>query len=111
MSFFHIALGASILFGVAGQILLKSGASGDTLVAQLLAPHSILGLALYFISALCYMYALRSVPVSIAFPSVSLSYVLVAGAAYWLYDEPLGWSKLAGIGMICAGVYLVARQA
>jgi drug/metabolite transporter (DMT)-like permease len=111
MSLFYVALAVSILFGAVGQILLKSGASGDTFVAQFLAPHSIIGLALYFTSALFYMYALRNLPVSIAFPSVSLSYILVAGAAYWLYDEPLGWSKLAGITLICAGVYLVARQA
>jgi small multidrug resistance pump len=111
MRLFYFALAAAILFGVGAQTLLKSGAGGNTLLAQILAPQSIIGLALYAVAAICYMYALRQIPVSVAFPSVSLSYVLVAGAAYWFFDEPLGWSKLAGVALICAGVLLVARQA
>jgi small multidrug resistance pump len=111
MTLFYLALAVAILFGVVAQILLKSGADGYTLLAQLLAPQSVIGLALYAVAAICYMYALRKIPVSVAFPSGSLSYVLVAGAAYWLFDEPLGCSKLAGVALICAGVFLVARQA
>ena len=93
-----------------GQLLLKEGAASNSLLAQLAAPQSILGLLFYFAAALCYMFALRKLPVSIAFPSVSLSYVLVVGAAYWLQDEPLGWAKLAGVMLICGGVFLLARQ-
>jgi small multidrug resistance pump len=110
MSLFYLALTASILLGVVGQTLLKSGASGDTFLSQLLAPQSIIGLFLYGVAGIGYMYALRKIPVSVAFPSVSLSYVLVVGAAYWFLDEPLGWSKLTGVGLICAGVLLVAQQ-
>jgi small multidrug resistance pump len=111
MSLYYFALAAAILFGVWAQTLLKSGANGNTFLAQISAPQSIVGLALYAVAAIGYMYALRKIPVSVAFPSVSLSYVLVAGAAYWFLDEPLGWSKLAGIALICAGVLLVVRQA
>ena len=84
MNLFYFALAVAILFGVYAQILLKEGASGNTLLAQILAPQSIMGLALYGVAAICYMYALRKIPVSVAFPSVSL---------------------------ICAGVLLVGRQA
>ena len=109
----YLVLAVSILLGVAGQMLLKSGAStpAATLIGQFLAPHSIIGLGVYFVSALCYMYALRKLPVSVAFPAVSLSYVLVALLAWRLYDEPLGWSKLAGIVLICSGVALINRSA
>ena len=105
------ALAIGILLGVAGQMLLKAGASGETLLKQFLAPQSILGLGLYFAAALCYMYALRKIPVSVAFPSVSLSYVIVALLAYWMMGETLGPQKLAGIALICGGVFLIARQA
>lgn len=105
------ALAIGILLGVAGQMLLKAGASGETLLKQFLAPQSILGLGLYFAAALCYMYALRKIPVSVAFPSVSLSYVIVALLAYWMLGETLGPQKLAGIALICGGVFLIARQA
>lgn len=106
-----LSLLAGILLGVGGQLLLKSGASGESIAAQYTAPASLLGLACYFVAALCYMFSLREIPVSVAFPSVSLSYVLVVALAYWRYDEPLTWSKLAGVLFICFGVFLVARQA
>jgi small multidrug resistance pump len=111
MSLCYSALAVAILFGVWAQTLLKSGASANSLLEQILAPRSIAGLALYAVAAIFYMYALRKIPVSVAFPSVSLSYVLVVVAAYWFFDEPLGWSKLAGIALVCAGVFLLAREA
>ena len=110
MTWFYLSLGVSILLGVAGQILLKGGAGEQSFQAQLLAPQSIVGLAVYFAAALCYMAALRRIPVSVAFPAVSLSYVLVAGVAHWRYDEPLGWIKGVAMLLICSGVYLLARQ-
>jgi small multidrug resistance pump len=108
---FYLSLLLGILLGVAGQFLLKAGADGESLSAQYFSPEPILGLVLYAAAALCYMFALREIPVSVAFPSVSISYILVVGIAYWRYDEPLGWSKLTGVLLICAGVALVARQA
>ena len=111
MTISYVVLGGAILLGVVGQLLLKAGATGDSLLAQLVAPQSLLGLTFYFAAALCYMFALRKIPVSVAFPSVSLSYVLVVVAAYWLRDEPLGWAKLAGVLFICSGVFLIAYRA
>jgi small multidrug resistance pump len=107
---FYLSLILAILIGVLAQTLLKLGASSDTPLSQLLARQSILGLLLYGLAALCYMFALRKIPVSVAFPSVSLSYVLVAGVGYWFFDESLAWPKLAGIGLIFVGVLIVARQ-
>jgi len=109
MTWYYVALGLGILLGVGGQMLLKSGASGETLLQQFLAPQSIIGLGLYFAAALCYMYALRKIPVSVAFPSVALSYVLVALLGFWLYGEPLSMPKVAGIALVCAGVVLITR--
>lgn len=111
MTWYYVALGLGILLGVGGQMLLKSGASGETLLQQFLSPQSMIGLGLYFAAALCYMYALRKIPVSVAFPSVALSYVLVALLGFWLYGEPLSMPKVAGIALVCAGVVLITRAA
>ena len=88
----YVVLAVSILLGVAGQMLHKAGAGapGAGLLGQFLAPQSIMGLGVYFAAALCYMYALRKLPVSVAFPVVSLSYVVVALLAWRLYDEQIG---------------------
>ncbi|WP_341703955.1 SMR family transporter [Ferrovibrio sp.] len=111
MTIYYTMLGIGILIGVAGQVLLKAGANGETLLQQILNPQSIAGLLLYGAAAFCYMYALRRIPVSVAFPSVSLSYVVVALLGFWLFGESLTAAKLGGIVLICAGVFLVARPA
>jgi drug/metabolite transporter (DMT)-like permease len=76
-------------------------------VAQFLNPLTIVGLALYVIAALCYVVALKKIPVSVAFPSVAASYAVVAVLAHVLWDEPLGWPQLAGIVLIGSGVLLI----
>jgi small multidrug resistance pump len=51
--------------------------------------------------------ALKKIPVSIAFPSAAASYVVVVVLAHFLWDEPLGWSQMAGIVLIGSGVLLI----
>jgi multidrug transporter EmrE-like cation transporter len=108
----YLALMFSILAGVGGQLFLKASAdrsTGSSIIAQLFMPLSIMGLALYFVAALAYMYALRKIPVSIAFPTGALSYPLVAVLAFWIAGEPLAMNKLIGIGLVIAGVALIHR--
>ena len=108
MTPYYAALAAAILGGIGGQILLKAGADGPVdMLSQLLRPATVLGLGLYAASAILYIVALRRIPVSIAFPSVSVSYVIVALISYFAWSEPLGWPQLVGIGLICGGVVLL----
>jgi small multidrug resistance pump len=111
MSVYYTSLVAAILLGIAGQISLKSAAEGSTTVtAQFLNPLTIVGLAFYIVAALCYILALKKIPVSIAFPSVAASYAVVAVLAHVLWDEPLGWPQLAGIVLIGSGVLLINQH-
>jgi multidrug transporter EmrE-like cation transporter len=54
--------------------------------------------------------ALSKVPVSVAYPMLSIGYVVNAIAAYYLLNEDLGPQKLVGIGIIIIGVFIVARS-
>jgi small multidrug resistance pump len=109
MIWFYVALGAAILCGVAGQLLLKQGAAAPDFIAQLFRPTTIIGLGFYALAALLYIVALRKIPVSIAFPSVSLSYVVVAVAGYFLWNEPFGVTQIGGLVLICAGVFVLSQ--
>ena len=106
---YYAALGAGILLGVGGQVLLKAGAGTetDTFIQQVLRPQTIIGLALYGLAAFLYIVALRKLPMSVAFLTGSLSYALVAMLGYFMFDEPFGLSKIAGLIMIMGGVWLV----
>ena len=78
MMVYYVALGIGILAGIGGQLLLKAGADAPDFVSQVLRPSTLCGLALYGSAAFLYIVALRKIPVSVAFPSVSLSYAIVA---------------------------------
>ncbi len=108
---YYASLAVSILLGIAGQIALKAAANGSpTLAAQFLNPMTVVGLAIYLCAALCYIVALKGLPVSLAFPSVSASYAVVAVLAHLFWGEPLGWPQIGGIVLIGGGVLLLNQR-
>ena len=111
MALYYSSLVAAILLGIAGQIALKSAANvSATITTQFLNPLTMIGLAVYVFAALCYILALKKIPVSIAFPSVAASYAIVAVIAHFLWNEPFGWPQMAGIVLIGSGVLLVNQH-
>jgi small multidrug resistance pump len=108
MTLSYLSLAVSILLGIAGQIVLKTGAVGAASVtAQLLNPLTWAGLVIYGFAAIAYVIALNKIPVSVAFPSVAASYAIVAVLAHLLWNEPLGWPQWGGIALIGAGIVLI----
>ena len=107
MTIYYVALGIGILAGIAGQMLLKAGADAPNFIAQLFRPSTIAGLMLYGSAAFLYIVALRKIPVSVAFPSVSMSYAVVAVLGHFLFGEPFGLRQVGGIALIMGGVLLI----
>jgi len=69
-----------------------------------------LGLICYAISVVVWILALSRVDVSIAYPMLSIGYIVNAIAAWHLFDEPMNIGKVIGIGIIIVGVYILARS-
>ena len=69
-----------------------------------------LGLICYAISVVVWILALSRVDVSIAYPMLSIGYIVNAVAAWHLFDEPMNLGKVIGIGIIIVGVYILARS-
>ena len=61
-------------------------------------------------SVVVWILALSRVPVSVAYPMLSVGYIVNAFAAWLLFGESLTAQKLVGIGFIVVGVFLVARS-
>jgi len=111
-----------VALNAAAQLLLKAGTnrigefafSVDNLlpIGSRLAgsPFILGGLACYVVSVVVWILALSRVPVSIAYPMLSVGYIVNAVAAWMLFGESLTAQKLVGIGFIVVGVYLVARS-
>ena len=110
-----------VLLNAIAQLLLKAGAgslagvelrAGNALLiaGRLLTSLPILaGLTCYVLSVVVWILALARVEVSVAYPMLSIGYVVNALAAWWLFGENLSGARLAGIGVILLGVWLVAR--
>ncbi|MGM3176019.1 4-amino-4-deoxy-L-arabinose-phosphoundecaprenol flippase subunit ArnF [Dickeya lacustris] len=70
------------------------------------------GLLAYALSMLCWFNALRFLPLSRAYPLLSLSYVLVWGLAVALpiFPDTFSTGKLLAIALIIGGVWLVCGR-
>ena len=111
-----------VMLNAAAQLLLKVGARaiadvGFTLanagtLAERLAfnPPILAGLLCYAISVVVWILALARVEVSVAYPMLSIGYVVTAVVAWLLFGEQLSAARLGGIGVIIVGVWLVARS-
>ena len=111
-----------VLLNAGAQLLLKAGTnsvgvfefSRDNIVPVgwrlATEPHIVGGLACYAISVVVWVMALSRVEVSVAYPLLSIGYVVNAIAAWYLFGEAVTPMRLAGIGIIIVGVCLVARS-
>jgi drug/metabolite transporter (DMT)-like permease len=72
-------------------------------------PQFWLALAAYGVSLVVWLIGLSRVPVSQAYPLLSMGYVLNIGLAWWLLGEVPNVQRIVGTGVIIAGVVLVAR--
>ena len=82
-------------------------------LANRYAAWLMLGLACYGLSLLVWIKALGQLPLSVAYPLLSVSYVLVYLAATNLpgLDEVASWQRSGGVAFIVLGVALVTWPA
>ena len=111
-----------VLLNAVAQLLLKAGTNvlgvitltRDNWTGELgrmaVEPHFIGGAACYGVSLIVWILGLSRVPVSIAYPILSLGYVINAIAAHYLLGESVTLGRWIGIGFIVLGVWLVARS-
>lgn len=111
-----------VLLNSAAQLMLKAGAKtlGTVVVgngASLLAagwgaatqPWIVLGLCCYFVSAGLWVLALTRVDVTVAYPMLSMGYVIAALLAWHFFGEALTASRVLGIAIILVGVVVLGR--
>ena len=110
-----------VLLNACAQLLLKAGTnavghfefSGREIISVapklLFEPHIMGGLACYAISVVVWIGALSRTPVSIAYPMLSIGYIVNAVAAWYLFSEALTPARIVGITLIIIGVILISR--
>lgn len=73
------------------------------------SPFVFLGLLTFVISMASHLFVLSKVELSYAYPFLSLAYVAVAIAAWFLFSEDLNAWRVGGIALICVGTVFIAQ--
>jgi len=103
--------------GAAGNVLLKLGGNqlGSYGVTQILQRPSLIlmnfplmaGYALYGLSTVLLVLALRHGQLSVLYPMVSLGYIWTLLWSKLFFDEPFTRNKFFGLALILLGVFFV----
>ncbi|WP_151446507.1 EamA family transporter [Lacisediminimonas profundi] len=68
------------------------------------------GLTCYVISVVVWIIGLSRVDVTIAYPLLSLGYIINAIGAWYFLGEAISLQRMLAIGVIIIGVFLLARS-
>ena len=111
-----------LVFTVLGQLLIKWQAMGagnfpatwparaSFFLNLVFNPWIMAGLASAVIAAFAWILAMTKLPISVAYPMMSLTYPLVMGLSWILLGESLSVWRLAGAAFILAGVALLGLK-
>jgi drug/metabolite transporter (DMT)-like permease len=108
--FNYVMIIACVVAIAAGQILFKltarSVVGSDGLWDMLLSPTLFAALTIYGVATLAWIWQLRYVNLSQAYPLMALSFVIVPLASMVLLGEPITLRYWAGVGLIVGGIIL-----
>ena len=111
----------STLTGVVAQLALKHGLSTDSLfpasgklvetIQSLIGAWQLWIYGFFAVASLAsWLLVVRKFELSMAFPVVqSLSFVLIMVFSVFLFRETITLTKLAGIGLLCLGIFLCSQ--
>ena len=110
----------SVAFATAGQLTLKAAMeaigrigtaqvsdAGQTVARAVKEPLLWIGLVLFGISALFWLVVLSRVDLSLAYPFVGVSYVIVVALARFLFHEHVPTLRWVGVSVIALGIALI----
>ena len=110
----------SVLFALGGQFALKSAmdrvgrigsaqvsAAGDTVMRAVKEPRLWVGLGLFGISALFWLVVLSRTPLSVAYPFVGITYILIVVISRFFLHEHVPLLRWVGVLVVALGIALV----
>lgn len=118
----YIYVALTLVLTCAGQLLMKwqmnrvgpfpaeFGAKLLSLFLLCFQPAAALSLICAYLGALSWMAALAKLPLSTAYPVMSLSYVAVMLGSAVLFDESISIGKLVGAALIICGVWIGVKS-
>ena len=113
-----LQIGFNVLIVTASEIFLKLGARDTAAVTQswnwtgvtgLLSAWTWLGILCLILSLVSWLYVLRQVPLSIAFPLSNAVHIFVPFASWFFLGELIAPTRWWGITLVLIGLIIVAK--
>lgn len=114
----------SVLCSSVAQIALKKGMTQcdcsfalhlsnvvPLLSSLVLNPFLMAGVFLHVLALLTWLYVLKHVDVSYAYPFISMGFVIVLVLSYFLFNEAINLYRIAGVASIILGIILIGKSA
>ncbi|MGE4430878.1 MAG: hypothetical protein AB7E05_09095 [Sphingobium sp.] len=112
---------ASVSLSALAQLALKIGTTsaaaarangiGGEMGGLIQSPMVFVGLGLYGLGALLWLFVLGRAPLSLAYPFVGIGFILTMLAGMLYLHESMSAARIAGTLLIALGCVLVARSA
>lgn len=112
----YLVLLFNILLLVAGQTVWKIGLDKtgglrlENLLSVLFSPLILLGIFIYGVATLLWLYVLSRLPISVAYPLQSVAYVLALLIAFFFFKESVPPNRWIGAGIILAGITVLSLK-
>ncbi len=114
MKYFLLVL--TMIFSVMAQFFLKKGIDSSSLstsfmslVKTIFSPFVFIGFILYGLSAVTWLFVIKKIPLSTAYPSLALTYIAILVIGYLFFSEQITSLKIIGIICISFGVILINK--
>lgn len=111
---------SSVTLSAVAQLSFKHGVSTTTIDPSahvlmkawlmLTSPYVFAGLALYGIGTVLWLFALKQMDLSLAYPFVGISFIMVFFFGVLLLGEPLNLQRLTGTLIITLGIIVMAKS-
>ena len=116
-------IAVSVLMSSLAQIVLKAGMSTQSVATSLsgglkwsaaasvaTSPLVLVGLGIYFASAVVWLLVLARVQVSLAYPFVGLGFIVTMILGWLVHGDSLTPARVVGTLLIAMGVFVLSRS-
>jgi drug/metabolite transporter (DMT)-like permease len=80
------------------------------MIPMFMQPFVFLGLICFGVSSVFWLVILSRIDLSLAYPLVSIAYIVVALFSFFVFKENVSLLRWLGVITICFGVFLVSRS-
>ena len=104
----HVLVLLPIIFVTAGQTFAKYGAQEIGETNTIINSYIILGYTMLIVRGFIWVFILKKVKLSFAYPLMSVTYIIILAIAHLLFNEDITFYNLLGCGFIIGGVTFVS---